>query len=218
MRTTWARYWLVAAIAAASASIDADTAPFDQFIGERSITVSSDGYRVWVYWNAEKATLGYPGRTPFKHNPGTEDKDLLVMLEATCRADGRAHGTKGPEPVRANLSLPMHPDTWDVPSFFTPGYWWRVLGGNDATSTSVTATVGTGKGHRSQLVERHVDWSFSHPQLLVWLPPEEAMRALLEGKDTTITVRGEGVHIELEFSANRALGTAAGEMAEHCPS
>ena len=180
---------LAVAVAAASCSVAAERAPFDEFIGERSMMVSNDGYGVWVYWGAEKATLEYPGRTPFKHHLGTEDNDFLVMLEAACRADGKGQGRNDSEPVRA-LSLPMHPDTGDVPSFFTPWYWWRVLRGNEATSTPVTVTVGTGKGHESRLVERHVDWSFARPQLLVRIPPAEAMRALLEGTDTEITVRG----------------------------
>ena len=208
---------LAVAVAAASCSVAAERAPFDEFIGERSMMVSNDGYGVWVYWGAEKATLEYPGRIPFKHHLGTEDNDFLVMLEAACRADGKGQGRNDSEPVRANLSLPMHPDTGDVPSFFTPWYWWRVLRGNEATSTPVTVTVGTGKGHESRLVERHVDWSFARPQLLVRIPPAEAMRALLEGTDTEITVRGKGVHIELEFMENRALSKAANQMKKHCP-
>ena len=54
-------------------------------------------------------------------------------------------------------------------------------------------------------------------RVLVRIPPAEAIRALLEGADTEITVRGKGVHIELEFMENRALSKAANQRKKHCP-
>lgn len=207
---------LTALLSVLSHPVFADPPPFDAFVSDRVASISNDSYGATVYWRAGHAPLRYPGRVRFEHRHDARPEPLLVILSASCRADAQGRSGTSPRPMQASLTLPMHPDDGAVPSFFSPRYWWRVFTDRVETRTPVTVTIGDGAPHRSALYERHVDWSFARPDIWVWVPASDALRALAAGVDTRVTVVGEDVDITLRLGADRVPVAPARAMARHC--
>ena len=218
-RTTRAPPALLAAILLATASAAAPAAepPFDHLIGQTGTVVSNDGYSVWLYWHADRASIEYPGRPGFRHDAGQDTGYQRILLEAVCRADPRRPGLSGPSPVRANLSLPMHPDDADVPAVLDPRHWWREFAGSAETRTPATITFGDGTAHRTEIFERHVDWSFPRPDVRVAVRADAAIEALLSQAPTTVTVRSRTTRSTLVFSPSPDVARTARAMRRHCP-
>ena len=89
--------------------------------------------------------------------PGFEDAldveatNLTIAVMLACRADGSGAGYSGPEPRRAELILPMHPDAPNVSLVFDPRYWWWALTGRALERTPVEVQWDTGTA-------RHGEW------------------------------------------------------------
>ena len=203
-------------LAATSSPALAAEPPFDHLVGQAGTVVSNDGYGAWVYWHADRASIEYHGRSRFRHNAADEANRHRVLLEAVCRADPRRPSLSGPSPIQANLSLPMHPGDADVPAILDPRHWWRTLIGSAETHTPATITIGDGTAHRTEVFERHVDWSFPRPDVRVTITTSAAIQALLSEVPTTITIRTRHTRSTLFFSPNPEVARTAKAMVQHC--
>ena len=190
--------------------------PFEHLVGEDWTVVSNDGYGLWLYWHAERGTIQYPGRPPFRHDASAPDSQHRVLIEAVCRADPQRSGLSGSSPIRTNLSLPMHPGDPDVPSILNPWLWWLAATGRSETRTAATVSVGGGVAYPTELFERHVDWSFPRPDVRVIIPAAAALQGLLSHAPILVTVRGGSTRIDLSFSPHPNATRAAKAMLRHC--
>ena len=84
-------------------------APFRDLHTVDGVSTSNDEYAISLYWSPQRLRIDYPdGRGPFERDPA-DAGELYTALSVFCRADGRPEGFRGPRPVAARLSLPMHP-------------------------------------------------------------------------------------------------------------
>ncbi len=94
------------------------------------MSTSNDEYAISLYWS-QRLRIDYPnGRGPLERDPA-DAGELYTALSVSCRADGRPEGFRGPRPVAARLSLPMHPEAPTVYSVLHPMYWLLGLTGRE---------------------------------------------------------------------------------------
>ena len=189
--------------------------PFEGLYRLEGVTTSNDEYGAWIIWTASSYRLRLPGRAPLVRGaagkPGLQ-ADLMVL----CRADGRSEGYGGPQPLRANLLLPLHPDEPDVPSFFNPWYWVLVLTAGEREATPVRVSFDGREASPSDLVRRRVDWSFPRPEQSIAVDPAEALLALTSGSQAGVLATGPGTRLELRFDPDPGLVRMAALMERHC--
>ena len=107
-------------------------APFRDLHTVDGVSTSNDEYAISLYWSPQRLRIDYPdGRGPFERDP-VDTGELYTALSVFCRADGRQQeGFRGPRPVAARLSLPMHPEAPAVYSVLHPMYWLLGLTGRE---------------------------------------------------------------------------------------
>ena len=189
--------------------------PFAELWPAEGSMTSNDGYGAWASWEPHAYRLKYPGRPPLARKRRSSAEEP-ARLSLTCRADGRPEGLSGPEPVRAELVLPLHPDEPDVPRRGDPRYWLLAFTGGEPRRTAVSVRVGSGEAFSSELVRKRSDWSLPRPSPTVRLDPAEALRALSSGVGATVIAEGPGTWLDLRFEPDPDMARAAELMALHC--
>ena len=142
----------------AAASVAASQSPFEGGNAIEGVTTSNDAYGVWLYWEPRSGSMRVPG---FEDALDVEAADLTIAVMLACRADGRGAGYSGPEPIRGELVLPMHPDAPNVPNVYNPLYWWWGLTGREWDRTPVTVQWDTGPARSGELgpKQAHNQWT-----------------------------------------------------------
>ena len=208
-------------VVAASVSVSAgqrqpyETAsPFVDLHQLAEVTTSNDEYSVWFFWGATTAGLAVgPWRWGVDAASADEPRP---WVEVRCRAAGRPLGYSGPQPWRASLVIPLHPDEPNVPNVWHPLYWWRALTGREFQRTPVTVQL-DGVGAPGELVRHTIDYSFARPDLEVEISPAGVLAGASAGA-LRLRVTGPAVELDLTWRtlADDAAG-AAGLLARHCP-
>ena len=190
--------------------------PFADLHSLDGIMTSNDEYGIWAHWPAASYRLEYPGRKPLEFiRPPPE---LQTSLAVSCRADGRDAGFSGPEPLWAELVLPLHPDEPDVPHFFDPRYWIIALFRGEAEETPVSVRIEGGQPFPSTLRRARIDWSFPRPAPTVRLDPTTALAALASATASVrLAAEGPGTRLEIHFAPAPALAATARLIDSHCP-
>ena len=178
------------------------------------VSTSNDEYSIWWAWPTTSARL-VVGRWAWRIDAASDDA-RRPWVEVQCRADGRPLGYSGPQPWRASLVIPLHPDEPNVPNVWHPRYWWRALTGREFQRTPVTVQL-DGVGAPGELVRHTIDYSFARPPLEVELAPPGIL-AGARARALRLRVTGPAVDLDLTWGtlADGAAG-AAGLVARHCP-
>ncbi len=201
--------------AEAAQRLDTPASPFAGLYRLDGVSTSNDEYGIWLFWTARSYKVQLPGLRPTRWESG-DDVELLADIAVSCRADGRETGHLGPQPIRALLRLPLHPDIPDVPGFFDPRYWLRAFTGTHERITPVRVRFDSGPGFGSAVNEAFVDWSFARPNAEVALDAAAAVAAIASGKPATVLAEGRGTRLVLRFEAEPERARAARLMALHC--
>ena len=197
----------------AAPSVAASQSPFEGGNAIEGVTTSNDAYGVWLYWEAESGSMRVPG---FEDALNVEATDLTIAVMLACRADGRDAGYSGPEPIRAELILPMHPDAPNVPLVFDPRYWWIALTGREWGRTPVTVQWDGGAAREGELLRHRIDYSIPRPSQTVELTPSEVLAALRTGTEATLRVMGPDTDIVLRFAPRPDRVGMAALIEAHC--
>ncbi len=203
---------LFAALGAA-ASAAASQSPFEGGNAIESVTTSNDAYGVWLYWEPRSGARLMPG---FEDALNVEAADLTIAVMLACRADGSGAGYSGPEPIRAELILPMHPDAPNVPLVFDPRYWWIALTGREWSRPPVTVQWDGGAARKGELRRHRIDYSIPRPSQSVELDPAEILALLQATTAATLRVMGPDTGIVLRFAPRPDRVGLAALIETHC--
>ena len=198
----------------AAASVAASQSPFEGGNAIEGVTTSNDAYGVWLYWEPQSGLMRVPG---FEDALDVEATDLTIAVMLACRADGRGAGYSGPEPIRGELVLPMHPDAPNVPNRLQPactGGWG--LTGREWDRTPVTVQWDGGAAREGELLRHRIDYSIMRPALTIELDPAEILALLQATTDATLRVMGPGTGIVLRFAPRPDLAGLAALIETHC--
>ena len=197
----------------AAASVAASQSPFEGGYEIEGVTTSNDAYGVWLYWEPQSGSMRVPG---FEDALDVEATDLTIAVMLACRADGSGAGYSGPERLRAELILPMHPDAPNVPLVFDPRYWWIALTGREWDRTPVEMQWDTGPARGGELVRHRIDYSIMRPAQSVELDPAEILALLQATTDATLRVMSPGTGIVLRFAPRPDREGLAALIETHC--
>ena len=197
----------------AAASVAASQSPFEGGYEIEGVTTSNDAYGVWLYWEPRSGTLLMPG---FEDALDVEATHLTIAVMLACRADGRGAGYSGPERLRAELILPMHPDAPNVPLVFDPRYWWIALTGREWDRTPVEMQWDGGAAREGELLRHRIDYSIPRPALTIELAPSDVLALLQATTDATLRVMGPDTGIVLRFAPRPDLAGLAALIETHC--
>ena len=196
-----------------AAAVAASQSPFEGWHEIEGVNTSRDAYRVWLYWEPQSGSVRVPG---FAEALDVEATDLPVGVEVTCRVDGRSAGYSGPDPLRGELVLPMHPDAPNVPNVYNPLYWWIALTGREFERTPGQVQWGAGPERPGEFVRHRIDYSIMRPAQTVRLDPAEVLALLQAEAAATLRVMGPGTGIVLRFAPRLDLAPLAAQIAAHC--
>ena len=197
----------------AAASVAASQSPFEGGNAIEGVTTSNDAYGVWLYWEPQSGLMRVPG---FEDALDVEATDLTIAVMLACRADGRDAGYSGPERLRGELVLPMHPDAPNVPNVYNPLYWWWGLTGREWHRTPVTVQWVGGAAREGELLRHRIDYSIPRPAQSVELDPAEILALLQATTDATLRVMGTGTGIVLRFAPRPDRAGLAALIETHC--
>ena len=207
---------VVPAIAELSQTPWSRHSPFRGLYPINDVTTSNDEYSIFLYWSPEHYRIDYlDGRGPFERDPADPDEPYMA-LSVFCRADGRWEGFSGPQPVRARLSLPMHPAAPSVYSVLHPMYWLLGLIGLDLERVPIVVHLPEAAAFEAEMVRRRAAYDWPRPDIDIDLPGAAVLNRFIAGSPMELAITGNDVDINLWFASAADLVGPAQLMSAHC--
>ena len=185
----------------------ADTSRNGQWI---SITISTEDYRAKV--------PGYEETVTRAMGP---DHDA-ILLSVTCRAGPATEHFK-PQPARAEILIPDHPDQ-QPHNWWSPMFWLLGLAGTAVEETPVNATLADandpGKVWHAEpaTIERlWAEYSAARTMLSVWIDGPATLAVFAKGQAIQVQITGSNTDARGTFPAAPQLAGVARTMMRHCP-
>ena len=166
-----------------------------------NVTTSRDEYGIWLNWEADAFEIRYPDQDRAFDRETLEPDELGPRLLLTCRADGRGANSRGPQRLRIEAYLPMHPDAADVPGPFSIRYYLRLLYG-EWDDWPGRVQLGELKERDGRIRRQRVHYSFARPELHVVGVGGYAQQALAQieaRRAWRLQVEGDELRVDASF-------------------